>query len=213
MNNSITDKVILRFDQVLRGLIPSSQPKSNRPSPAAEITNPGELAPEQRTQSIAMFRVNHAGEICAQALYHGQALTAKTDSLQNKLLQAAAEETDHLYWCKQQLKELGGHTSRLDPVWYAGSFCIGAVVGFAGDKISLGFIAETEHQVAAHLTKHLAKLPAEDLKGRAILEQMRYDELQHAQSAETAGGQNLPLPIKIAMRFTAKIMTTTAAKF
>ena len=201
------DKALVHFDSLLR----SKSPVRNNPSSETQDTVP--LTNKERQQSIAMMRVNHSGEICAQALYQGQALTAKTTRQYQVLMQAAAEEADHLNWCKQRLQDLNGRTSILNPIWYAGSFGIGALAGIAGDKISLGFLAETEHQVTKHIEDHLSKMPRNDKKSRAILEQMRRDELKHATTAEQAGGQKLPMPIKIAMKFTAKILTVTASKF
>jgi ubiquinone biosynthesis monooxygenase Coq7 len=170
------------------------------------------LTETERLQSIKMMRINHSGEVCAQALYQGQALMARSSTQYNNLLQAAAEETAHLNWCKQRLQELNGNTSLLNPIWYAGSYAIGVVAGIAGDKISLGFLAETEYQVTAHLEKHLRKLAPNDHKSRVILRQMRDEELQHATKAVQDGAAKLPLPIKLLMRCAAKVLTTTAAR-
>lgn len=199
------DKSLLHFDSFLRS-------KINRASPAANIDNPLPLSDAERKKSIAMMRINHSGEVCAQALYQGQALVARSNMQYNILMQAAAEETDHLYWCKQRLQELNGRPSLLNPIWYLGSFGIGALAGFAGDKISLGFLAETEYQVAKHIEKHLARMPSNDRKSRAVLQQMHSDELKHATTAQQAGGVNLPVPMQVAMQVTAKILTVTAAK-
>lgn len=158
------------------------------------------------------MRINHSGEICAQALYQGQALMARSSTQYNNLLQAAAEETAHLSWCRQRLLELNGRTSLLNPIWYAGSYVIGMAAGIAGDKVSLGFIAETEYQVTAHLEGHLQKLSLNDHKSRAILKRMRDEELQHATNAVLDGGTELPFPIKLLMRCAAKVLTTAAAR-
>ena len=156
------------------------------------------------------MRINHAGEVAAQGLYQGQALTAKLPEVREKMERAALEENDHLAWCKQRTTELGTHTSLLDPLWFTGSAAIGAVAGILGDKWSLGFVAETEHQVINHLDEHLSRLPAQDDKSRAILEQMRVDEGQHATVAIQAGGEALPPPVKKLMSLTSKVMTRTA---
>jgi ubiquinone biosynthesis monooxygenase Coq7 len=156
------------------------------------------------------MRVNHAGEVAAQALYHGQALTAKNPDLRRALEQSALEEDDHMHWCRQRLAELGGRTSLLDPFWYAGALTFGAVAGLAGDRVNLGFLAETEHQVVAHLTDHLSRLPESDGRSRAVLVQMRADEAAHARTAEDRGAIELPSPVKRAMRFASRVMTRTA---
>jgi ubiquinone biosynthesis monooxygenase Coq7 len=156
------------------------------------------------------MRVNHAGEIAAQGLYHGQALTARNPATRALLEQAARDESDHLAWCEQRLKELNDRPSLLDPLWYAGSFAIGALAGLAGDRHSLGFVAETERQVERHLDGHLGELPADDARSRAIIEQMRADERAHGEMAQAAGGVTLPRPVQSLMRTTARIMTTTA---
>jgi ubiquinone biosynthesis monooxygenase Coq7 len=156
------------------------------------------------------MRVNHAGEVAAQALYAGQALTAKGAATQTAMLDAVQEEADHLAWCSQRIGELGGRTSVLNPLWYAGSFAIGALAGLAGDKVSLGFVAETEKQVVQHLDTHLRALPHGDTRTRAIIEQMRIDEARHGQNATNAGANALPTPVQRLMKFTSKIMTRTA---
>jgi ubiquinone biosynthesis monooxygenase Coq7 len=158
------------------------------------------------------MRINHVGEVCAQALYQGQATTARLDTVRDKMERAAQEENDHLAWCEQRLEELDSHKSYMNPLWYAGSFAIGAAAGMAGDKWSLGFVVETERQVVRHLEKHLGRLPAQDEKSRAILEQMKVDEAHHATTALQAGGAELPAPIKTAMRISSKLMTTLAYK-
>lgn len=156
------------------------------------------------------MRVNHAGEVAAQALYHGQALTARSDTTRNMLLHAAEEEEDHLAWCEQRLRELDSQPSRLNPLWYAGSFAIGALAGAFGDRTSLGFVAETEKQVEGHIDEHLRRIPADDARSRAILEQMRTDEISHGSHARSAGAIKLPSPVRALMRHTARIMTRTA---
>lgn len=168
------------------------------------------MSPEQRRMSIGLMRVNHAGEVSAQALYHGQSLTARQTEVRGSLEQAAAEENDHLAWCKERLDELGGRPSVLSPVWYAGSFAMGAVAGLLGDRWNLGFLAETERQVVEHLEGHLERLPESDQRSRAILEQMREDEAGHATSALQHGGAELPSPIRRLMGATARVMTGTA---
>jgi ubiquinone biosynthesis monooxygenase Coq7 len=156
------------------------------------------------------MRVNHAGEIAAQGLYHGQALVARTEQTRQLLLEAAKEETDHLAWCATRLQELGSRPSLLDPLWYAGSFVIGAVTALSGDRTSLGLVVETERQVERHLDTHLERLPADDHRSRAILETMRNDEIAHGEHAKDAGGAELPGPLRTAMRHTARVMTHTA---
>lgn len=203
------DKSLIFFDSILRNLHTS---KPNIVTPAAKIHNQEPLAPQELQQSIAMMRINHSGEVCAQALYQGQALVAKSRIHFLALLDAAAEETNHLFWCRQRLKELNAQPSLLNPFWYTASFAIGACAGIAGDKISMGFVAETEQQVGAHLALHLQKISPTDQKSRAILEQMRNDELEHAYNAQQAGGVELPIVVKFLMRCTAKVLTFTAAR-
>jgi len=185
-------------------------------TPAQQRSNPGsgiedaELSHEERAVAAGCMRVNHAGEVCAQALYQGQAMTARLETVRDAMDQAAAEENDHLAWCQQRLGELGSHTSYLNPLWYGGSFLIGAAAGTIGDKWSLGFVAETERQVVRHLEGHLQRLPQQDQKSRAILEQMKIDESKHATTALEAGGAELPPPVKRFMSLTSIIMTRTA---
>ena len=159
-----------------------------------------------------MMRVNHSGEVCAQALYQAQAITARSDTVRKTMETAADEENDHLSWCEERLDELGSHKSYLNPVWYCGSFTIGTIFGLIGDSWNLGFLAETERQVVKHLESHLKKLPVDDHRSRAILKQMRNDEASHATRAVQAGAEELPTLVKRAMALTAKIMTTTAAR-
>ncbi len=204
---SLADRWIVEFDRALRTLSGVAHP--SRPSPAAS-EDLAELLPEERSKSGALMRVDHSGEVCAQALYSGQALTARDPARREALLQAAREEGDHLAWTRDRLRELGAHQSFLNPLWYAGSFTLGAVAGLAGDRWSLGFVVETERQVEAHLDQHLGALPANDGRSRVILEQMRRDEIQHARQAIAHGAANLPKPIATAMRVTSKVMTGSA---
>ncbi len=192
-------------DRALRAVLAPAQ--ASRPTPGSSGTPPAEA---ERRHVAGLMRVNHAGEIAAQGLYHGQALTARNPATRALLEQAAREESDHLAWCEQRLKELNDRPSLLDPLWYAGSFAIGALAGLAGDRHSLGFVAETERQVERHLDGHLDALPADDARSRAIIEQMRADERAHGELAQAAGGATLPRPVQSLMRTTARIMTTTA---
>ncbi|MRX28126.1 2-polyprenyl-3-methyl-6-methoxy-1,4-benzoquinone monooxygenase [Kangiella sp. HZ709] len=180
-----------------------------RPNPAQTIED-SELTQTQQQHAASLMRINHTGEVCAQALYKGQALTAKLPGIRQEMEQAAQEEVDHLAWCSQRIKELNGRESLLNPIWYATSFAIGAVAGIAGDKWSLGFVAETEHQVGKHLESHLDTLPEHDNKSRVILEQMQQEELQHAENAKHHGAAELPMPIKAVMRLMSKVMTKSA---
>ena len=211
----MTSRQYSAFDQFVHGLdqalhtIFGPAPEASRSNPAAGLAE-AELAANERELAGRLMRVNHAGEISAQALYQGQALTARLPTVRDKMEQAAIEENDHLAWTEERIHELGTHTSVLAPFWYAGSFTIGALAGIAGDKWSLGFVAETEHQVIRHLDSHLARLPEHDRKSRAILEQMRVDEARHATTALAAGGANLPEPVRRLMALTSKVMTTTA---
>lgn len=202
------DRFIHGLDQALRTTL-GPAPEPSRPNPAAAHTE-AELTAAERELAGRLMRVNHAGEISAQALYQGQALTARLPTVRGKMEQAAVEENDHLAWTAERIRELGTHTSVLAPFWYAGSFAIGALAGIAGDKWSLGFVAETEHQVIRHLDAHLARLPEQDAKSRAILEQMRTDEARHATTALAAGGATLPEPVRQLMALSSKVMTTTA---
>lgn len=200
------DKLIIEFDKGLKTLTASAH--SVRPHPDEHVQET-ELSAEEKRHALGLMRVNHCGEVCAQALYNGQSLTAKNPHIVDALQQASKEETEHLAWCEKRIHELGGHTSFLNPLWYAGSFTLGAIAGAIGDKWNLGFLAETEHQVGAHLDKHLHELPASDEKSRAILEQMKTDEAQHANTAISLGGAELPAPIKSAMKQMSKVMTST----
>jgi 3-demethoxyubiquinol 3-hydroxylase len=180
-----------------------------RPCPGTHLPMPELTAQEQR-HAAGLMRVNHVGEVCAQALYSAQALGAHQSHVQGQLRRAAQEETDHLAWTQRRLSELGSRPSLLNPVWYAGAFALGLVAGRAGDSISLGFVSETERQVEQHLESHLDRLPVNDTRSRAIVEQMKVDESSHGQAARAAGGGELPLPVRWAMRAAAKVMTTTA---
>lgn len=207
-NYTLFDKLIEGFDQTLRTLT-NTGITTGRPNPAT-TTHDKPLTLQEQKHSAALMRINHAGEVCAQALYQGQALTAHSDQVREKMTQSAIEENDHLDWCNQRLKELNSHNSYLNPFWYFGSFAIGALAGMIGDKWSLGFVAETEHQVVKHLDKHLQKLPVSDEKSRKILQQMRTDELHHAAVAEDTGAAELPMVIRQVMRSMSRIMTTAA---
>jgi len=201
------DKFITAFDNALRTLLSPAQ--TLRPVPGNKLPEV-EMTSEEKSQSAALMRVNHVGEICAQALYQGQALTARNVAVQQSLTQAAREETEHLAWTERRIAELGGRKSLLNPLWYGGSLAIGAFAGLLGDKWNLGFLAETERQVEAHLAGHLQRLPQHDEKSRAIVAQMQIDEAGHATVAMSHGGAELPAPVKLAMKLGSKVMTRTA---
>ena len=201
------DKLINSFDQALRSLVPGAT-SSQRTNPAAD--EPSQLCVSDARHVAGLMRVNHSGEVCAQALYHGQALTAKLPHVRQEMQQAAIEEQDHLAWCEDRLKELDSHTSVLNPIWYGLSYGMGAIAGIAGDKYSLGFVAETERQVSQHLQQHLQQLPEHDERSRKILEQMNEDELHHRDTALNVGGVDLPAPVKITMTAISKLMTKTS---
>ncbi|MBI5753154.1 MAG: 2-polyprenyl-3-methyl-6-methoxy-1,4-benzoquinone monooxygenase [Hydrogenophilales bacterium] len=201
------DRLIVEFDKGLRTLFASAA--TVRPLPSKQVGE-ATLSEQEKRVSAALMRVNHSGEICAQALYQGQALTARNPAAKAALDQAAQEETEHLSWCETRIRELGSHTSYLNPLLYTGSLAIGAFAGVLGDKWNLGFLAETEHQVEAHLARHLERLPAQDAKSRAIVEQMKQDEARHATTALEHGGAELPLPVKLGMKLSSKLMTKTA---
>ncbi len=205
------DRGIIFLDSALADLAKSTPSRRIRPYPA-ETHSESNLDENEKKHISGLMRVNHAGEIAAQALYKAQALTARDVELKKVMQQSADEEEDHLDWCESRLRELDDHTSYLEPLWYAGSFGIGVVAGCFGDKWNLGFLAETEHQVVRHLDSHLEQLPAKDIRSRAILEQMREDELHHAVTAENAGAENLPKGVKRLMSLTSKVMTKTAYK-
>jgi len=204
---SFVDRLIVNFDQGLRTVF--GQPQITERSNPAETIPETDLSENEKQLAARLMRINHTGEVCAQALYQGQALTAKTAAVHQSMQRAAQEENDHLEWCETRLKEFNDHKSFLNPFWYVGSFAMGAMAGIAGDKWSLGFVAETERQVVKHLDDHLKKLPINDKKSRAILEQMKLDEKHHATEAIKAGGAPLPETVKFAMRQTSKIMTST----
>ena len=201
------DRFIIEFDKGLRTLFAPAA--SVRPLPGKQLEE-ASLSAAEKKLAAALMRVNHSGEICAQALYQGQALTARNPVAKLALEQAAREETEHLSWCETRIHELGSHTSYLNPLWYTGSLAIGALAGALGDKWNLGFLAETERQVERHLASHLARLPAADMKSRAIVEQMKTDEAQHASTAMKQGGVDLPMPVKQGMQLTSKLMTQAA---
>ncbi|HSW33069.1 MAG TPA: 2-polyprenyl-3-methyl-6-methoxy-1,4-benzoquinone monooxygenase [Steroidobacteraceae bacterium] len=204
---TLIDGLIREFDRALRTVAAANV--AARPNPAATCPESVTL-PAARRHAAGLMRVNHAGEIAAQALYHGQALTARNPKVRAALLEAARDETDHLAWCEQRVRELGSRTSLLAPVWYAGSFAIGALAGLAGDRNSLGFVAETEKQVIEHLESHLHELPPDDERSRRIVAQMQADEARHGADARDAGGRDLPGPVRNLMRRTARVMTRAA---
>ncbi len=201
------DDLILGFDRGLRTLFAPA--RSMRPVPGEDLRD-ADMSPSQRALAAALMRVNHTGEVCAQALYQGQALTTRDSGARAALEEAAREETEHLAWTEQRIAELGGRKSLLNPLFYAGSFAIGAAAGALGDRWNLGFLAETERQVVKHLEGHLTRLPAQDGKSRAIVEQMREDEARHATTALRHGGAELPGPVKAAMQASSKVMTGSA---
>ncbi|MEW8330398.1 MAG: 2-polyprenyl-3-methyl-6-methoxy-1,4-benzoquinone monooxygenase [Candidatus Thiodiazotropha sp.] len=199
------DRMLIGFDTALRTLF--GRPQVTERANPAESVEEAEMDEAERDLAARLMRINHTGEVCAQALYQGQALTAKLPAIRDSMERAAKEENDHLAWCENRLDELDDRKSLLNPIWYAGSFLIGATAGLAGDRWSLGFVAETEHQVEAHLDDHLGRIPAQDRKSIAILEQMKEDEIHHATVALEAGGAVLPAVIKSAMKLTSKLMT------
>lgn len=207
-NFSPIDRLLAGADEALRTIAaPAGRPARDNPAASIDETK---LSARQKSHSAGLMRVNHAGEVAAQALYKGHATVARDYSIQQQMEQAASEEFDHLAWCEQRIEELGEEPSRLSPVWYAGAYAIGAVSGILGDKWSLGFIAETERQVCEHLDTHLAGLPPEDARSRAIVRKMRDEEAEHGAKAIAAGAAELPGPVKTLMRLTAKVMTRTA---
>ncbi len=207
---SILDRMIENADQVLRTLSGQAN-HAQRQSPAAQQAESA-LASEELRHVAGLMRVNHTGEVCAQALYQGQALTAKLPGVRIKMEQAAAEEVDHLVWCEERLRQLGSHTSHLNPVWYGLSFALGAAAGIAGDRWSLGFVAATEERVCEHLSDHLEQLPESDQKTRLILEQMLADERRHGALALQAGGASFPEPVKAVMSTVSRLMTSSSYK-
>jgi ubiquinone biosynthesis monooxygenase Coq7 len=205
---TIIDKLITAFDQGIKVLM-NNTAAASRENPAKEIPETN-LSLLEKRHSVSLLRVDHAGEICAQALYQGQALGARESSIVDKLRQASKEENDHLKWCHERIIELKGRVSYLNPLWYGGAFSLGVLAGAIGDQWSLGFLAETEWQVVEHLNDHLQRLPIDDKKSQAILQTLRDDEQHHATSAEQIGAHALPYPIKLIMRVMSKVMTTTA---
>lgn len=205
---SLLDRLITEADTVLR-TITSRGHTAARPSPSDGHTD-SQLSASERSHVAGLMRVNHTGEVCAQALYQGQALTAKLPTVRNEMQQAAAEEVDHLVWCEERLRELDSHPSVLNPAWYGLSFALGAVAGAIGDEVSLGFVAATEERVCNHLRDHLKQLPAEDRKSRLILQQMLEDEQRHGDNALQAGGSDFPRPIKDAMSAVSQVMTRSS---
>ena len=211
------DTFISAADRALRALL--APPAAGRPLPVQKTKEKPDalplpaLSPDDRRESAALMRVNHAGEVAAQALYHAQALFARNAKVREFMLHAAREETDHLAWCETRLKELGARPSVLNPLWYAGSFGIGALAALLGDRASLGFVAETERQVEGHLKGHLERLPPDDLRSRTIVEAMCHDEVGHGREAQSAGAASLPGPVRELMRRTASIMTHTSYRF
>jgi ubiquinone biosynthesis monooxygenase Coq7 len=206
----LIDRFIMEFDTALRSVVGGAH--AHRPTPGSDAQSTSLLDAKEREHAAGLMRINHVGEVCAQALYQSQKLVARNPEIQQMLEHSGQEEMDHLAWCETRLQELGSHTSYLNPIWYAGSFAIGLVAGLAGDKWSLGFVAETEKQVENHLESHLEKLPAEDQRSRAIVDQMRIDEIDHGQAAISAGGADLPELVKRLMQTISKVMTTTAYK-
>ncbi|MCB1691361.1 MAG: 2-polyprenyl-3-methyl-6-methoxy-1,4-benzoquinone monooxygenase [Pseudomonadales bacterium] len=199
------DRLIARFDEALR-TVAGTVGTSDRASPAIGIEG-RELNAQEKETAARLMRVNHCGEVCAQALYRGQALTAKSGRVAGSLNQAAREETDHLAWCEARIQELGSHVSYLNPVWYAASFAMGATAGLMGDRVNLGFVAATESEVCRHLDDHLERLPEGDDRSRSILSKMRDDEARHESNALEAGGARFPAPVKAVMRGVSKLMT------
>ena len=199
------DRIIVEFDKGLRTLL--SEAHSVRPYPDANVAE-APLSEAEKRHAAALMRVNHSGEICAQALYQGQALTASDPKVQQRLQHAAQEETEHLAWTSHRVHELGGHLSVLNPLWYTGSLALGAFAGLLGDKWNLGFLSETEQQVGAHLQSHLSRLPQQDEKSRAIVSQMYSDEIGHADMAVELGGVELPNPVPMLMKLNGRVMTS-----
>jgi len=201
------DRVIIIFDQALRTVLAPAV--SERAMPGDADSSLG-LSAEDKRKAAALMRINHSGEVCAQALYQGQAMTARNREVQEALIAASQEEVDHLAWCEARLQELGGRKSVLNPVWYGAFFALGVFSGLLGDRWNLAFLMETERQVEGHLKGHLSRLPTGDLRTRAIVEQMKLDEVSHAQTAYRYGAAELPMPVKLVMKLTSKMMTHTA---
>ena len=206
---SLLDTLLCGIDSALRTIVVPEQRSSTRANPAHNL-NESSLSTKEKQHVAGLMRVNHAGEVAAQALYQGQALTAKLTTIKEQMTNAATEEVEHLAWCEQRLRELDSHPSILNPLWYSGSLMIGALAGLAGDKWSLGFVAETERQVTRHLEKHLQDLPLHDIKTQAILSKMQDDEIHHAEIANAAGAAELPFVIKRLMQCVSKVMTQSS---
>ena len=205
------DRALIEIERALSTALGAVQ-ESTRPSPAAGMVE-ASLSASERRHAAGLMRVNHTGEVCAQALYSGQAAIARDASIRAQLLHAAADETDHLAWCAERLDVLQSRPSLLNPVWYAGSFALGAAAALVSDSVSLGFVVETERQVEAHLGEHLEKLPDADTRSRAVVAQMQADEARHGKAAQTAGGIGLPQPIPALMRVASAIMKAVAYRF
>jgi 3-demethoxyubiquinol 3-hydroxylase len=205
---SAFDRAVMQIERALATSLGAAQ-EGTRASPAIGVDE-GQLEDAQRRHAAGLMRINHTGEVCAQALYFGQAMVARDESTREQLLEAAGEETDHLAWCGDRLDALGSRPSLLNPLWYAGSFALGAVAAAVSDRASLGFVVETERQVEAHLGEHLHKLPDADLRSRAVVAQMQADEARHGLKAKAAGGIDLPAPIPALMRFASSVMKTIA---
>ena len=201
------DRLLAGCERALEAI--AGSPAAQRPSPAAGISET-DMDDAERRHVAGLMRINHTGEVCAQALYFGQAALARSADNRDHLLHAAAEETDHLAWCAQRLQQLDSRPSLLNPLWYAGSYAIGAAAALAGDALSLGFVVETEHQVEAHLAEHLEKLPPQDERSRAVLTQMQADEIRHAQAAQQRGGVTLPFPLPKLMQLSSRVMKAVA---
>lgn len=201
------DRLIIEFDRALRTLLAPA--RSVRPTPGSDLPD-AVLDSAEQQHVLGLMRVNHCGEICAQALYQGQALTSRDPEVREALRHAADEETEHLAWTEQRIAELGGRKSLFNPLWYVGSLSLGVAAGVLGDRWNLGFLAETERQVEAHLDSHLAALPEQDARSRAIVDQMRIDEIKHAEMAVDFGAAELPLPVRTAMKLMGRVMTTAA---
>lgn len=206
-NSTLADTLISHFDRALRTLVPGSA-APQRVSPAVDVAE-SDLAEEQRRHAAGLMRVNHCGEVCAQALYQGQALTARLPEVRESMEEAAREEIDHLSWCEQRLQQLGSRPSLTNPLWYSLSYGLGALAGAAGDRWSLGFVAETEDQVCEHLREHLERLPRDDARSAAVLRTMLEDEARHADNARAAGAARLPFPVRAGMRAMASVMKAT----
>jgi 3-demethoxyubiquinol 3-hydroxylase len=209
-STNLVDSFIVEFDRALRSVVGSTPMRRPIPTSSEQVNNEVSLTDAEKKHAAGLMRINHVGEVCAQALYQSQKLHAKSDDLKEKLDHAALEEEDHLAWCAHRLEELNARPSIFNPLWYAGSFVLGSLAGLAGDKMSLGFVAETEKQVEHHLDGHLQELPTNDYKSRAIVDQMRTDEIAHGQMAIKEGGVELPSPVQKAMKMMSKVMTSTA---